>query len=335
MLTLSILDQSPIATGGNASQALGQTVQVAQAAEKLGYHRLWVSEHHDAANLAGSTPEILIAHIAAKTNHIRLGSGGVMLPHYSAYKVAENFRMLEALYPGRIDVGLGRAPGGMPRSTMALQEGKLRNVDYALQVEDLMAYLTDTLPDDHRFHGLRAAPFAQTVPEMWLLGSSDGSAMVAADKGTAFTFAHFINGEGGEDAVQLYRDRFQPSVIRKAPQTSVAIFVFCADTDAEANTMASSLDLALVMLANGQRSAGTPTIEMATSYPYSRYELALIRENRKRMIVGDPASIRQQLEELANAYGTDEIMIATTTADFEQRLHSYELVAKAMGLSSN
>ncbi|CAM3845035.1 LLM class flavin-dependent oxidoreductase [Alicyclobacillus pomorum] len=331
-MKLSVLDQSPIAHGSNARAALLQTVQIAQLAERLGYHRFWVSEHHDSSALAGSTPEILITHLAAKTNTIRVGSGGVMLPHYSAYKVAENFRMLEALYPNRIDVGLGRAPGGMPRSTMALQEGKLREPDYAQQVEDLMAYLTDTLPADHRFAGLTAAPVVDTVPEMWLLGSSDFSAITAADKGTAYMFAHFINGDGGVEAVEAYQRRFKPSVLYDKPKASVAIFVICADTDAEADRIASSLDLALVMLANGQRRDGIPTIEMALSYPYSKYELALVRENRKRMIVGSPSTVKQQIEELARAYHTDEVMIVTNTAQFEHRQRSFELVAEAFGL---
>ncbi|WAH39148.1 LLM class flavin-dependent oxidoreductase [Alicyclobacillus dauci] len=335
MIRLSILDQSPISQGSNAREALQRTVAVAQTAERLGYQRLWVSEHHDTTSLAGSTPEILIAHLAAKTNHIRIGSGGVMLPHYSAYKVAENFRMLEALYPNRIDLGLGRAPGGMPRSTMALQEGKVRAANYVQQVEDLMAYLTDTLPDDHRFPGLTAAPVIDTVPEMWLLGSSDGSAHVAAQKGTAFTFAHFINGDGGVDAVRMYKDQFQPSVLYSEPQASVAIFCICADTDEEADTIASSLDLSLVMLANGQRADGTPSIETAKSYPYNRYELALIKENRKRMIVGSPVSVKQQIEHLAASYGVNEVIIATTTHQFEHRLRSYGLVANAFNLGTD
>lgn len=195
-----------------------------------------------------------------------------------------------------------------------------------------MYYLTDTLPEDHRFRGLTAAPVTDTVPELWLLGSSDGSASVAANMGTAFTFAHFINGEGGVDVVDAYRSTFQPSVRYAQPETSVAIFVFCADTDEDANRMAASLDLSLVRLANGQRQLGTPTVEMALAYPYNKYELALVRENRKRMIIGSPASVKQQIEELAKTYGTDEVMIATNAADFNQRLHSYELVAEAFHL---
>ncbi|MDQ0189738.1 LLM class flavin-dependent oxidoreductase [Alicyclobacillus cycloheptanicus] len=334
-MQLSILDQSPISIGGTARQAIQETVRLAQAAEQLGFHRFWVSEHHDAPSLAGSTPEVLLSHLGAKTNRIRIGSGGVMLPHYSAYKVAENFRMLEALYPNRVDLGLGRAPGGMPRSTMALQEGKSREVDYGQQVSDLKSYLTDTLPEDHRFPGLRATPIVDTVPELWLLGSSDWSAHMAAYQGTAFMFAQFINGDGGVEAVEAYLERFQPSPLFAKPKASVAIFTVCADTEAQAELIASTLDLSLVMLANGQRSEGTPTIEMAQNYSYSRFELALIKENRRRMIMGDKTSVKQQIEELAKRYHTDEVMLTIRAPEFADRVHSFELIAEAFGLVRN
>lgn len=334
MISLSVLDQSPIASGSHAREALRQTVQLAQAAERLGYRRFWVSEHHDATTLAGSTPEVLIAHLAARTKRIRVGSGGVMLPHYSAYKVAENFRMLEALYPHRIDLGIGRAPGGMPLATMALNEGKERNVDmYPQQVEDLIGYLTDSLPDNHRFHGLTATPVVDSVPEMWLLGSSGGSATVAAENGIAYSFAHFINGEGGEKVVRAYKRQFQPSPLLDKPKTSVAIFVVCAETDDEADRIASSLDLSLLMIANGQKSDGTPTIEAAQSYPYTPFELAHVRENRKRMIVGSPATVKRRIEALAAAYETEEVVAVTITHSFEHRLRSYELLADVFQLN--
>lgn len=329
-MRLSILDQSPIAQGSDAHTALAQTAKIAELAERLGYTRFWVSEHHDASSLAGSTPEVLLAHLGARTSAIRLGSGGVMLPHYSAYKVAENFRMLEALYPGRIDVGLGRAPGGLPIATRALQEGRAREISYSQQVDDLRAYLTDTLPDDHRFAGIHATPRVQTAPEIWLLGSSDVSARMAAAKGTAFMFARFINGEGGVDAVQAYRDSFVPSATLQAPVSSVAVFVICADTDAEAERIASSLDLALVLLASGKRADGTPLINDALAYPYTMYEEALRRENRKRMIVGSQATVKQQFHQLAMDYGVDEVMAVTTTAEFEHRVRSFELLAAAL-----
>lgn len=329
-MRLSILDQSPIATGSNARTALQQTCEIAQLAERLGYSRFWVSEHHDAVNLAGSTPEVLISHLAARTNSIRVGSGGVMLPHYSAYKVAENFRMLEALYPNRIDLGVGRAPGGMPRSTMALQEGRAHRADYRQQVQDLQDYLTDSIKAEHRFQGLTARPVIDTAPELWLLGSSTGSARIAAERGAPFMFAQFINGEGGPQTVRQYTELFQPSVTSSKPQAAVAIFCICAPTDEEANYVASSLDLALVMLANGQRSAGTPSLEVAANYAYNQYELAVVRENRKRMVIGSPQTVRQQILQLIDDYGVDEVMIATTTAEFEHRRRSVELVHNAL-----
>lgn len=332
-MKLSILDQSPISVGLTARDALEQTVQVAQLAERLHYTRFWVSEHHDAANLAGSSPEVLLAHIGARTAEIRIGSGGVMLPHYSSYKVAENFRLLETLYPGRVDVGVGRAPGGMPRSTIALRGGRVQTEDYDEQVSDLMGYLTDTLPETHRLHGLQARPIPETRPELWLLGSSYDSAAVAARQGTAFAFAHFINGDGGTHAVQMYRETFRPSVFYEAPQALAAVFVFCADTEQRADELASSLDLALLMLANGRRTEGTPTLDMAKNYPYTAYEREFVKENRKRMIVGNPTSVKQQLEEFASQYGVDEVMVATTTPEFSDRVRSFELIANAMNLT--
>jgi luciferase family oxidoreductase group 1 len=332
-MKLSILDQSPISVGLTARDALEQTVKVAQLAERLHYTRFWVSEHHDAANLAGSAPEVLLAHIGARTKEIRIGSGGVMLPHYSSYKVAENFRMLETLYSGRVDVGIGRAPGGMPRSTIALRGGRVPTADYEEQVSELVAYLTDTLPENHPLYGLRARPIPETTPEMWLLGSSDSSAEVAARQGIAFAFAHFINGDGGAHAVQTYRETFHTSVLYDAPQALAAVFVFCADTEKRADELASSLDLALLMLASGRPTEWTPTLEMAKNYSYTAYERGFVKENRKRMIVGDPTSVKQQLEHFASLYAVDELMLATTTPGFADRIRSFELIANVMNLT--
>lgn len=331
-MKLSILDQSPVPIGSISREALQFTVTLAQEAEKLGYTRFWVSEHHDTRALAGSTPEILVAHIASKTKTIRVGTGGIMLPHYSAYKVSEVARMLEALYPNRIDLGLGRAPGGMPRATMALQEGRRERVNYEQQIDDLIAYITDTVPKDHRFPGLKATPLIDTVPEVWLLGSTYGSAAIAAQKGTAFSFAHFINGDGGEDSMRLYKERFQPSILCDKPQTSVAVFVFCAETDEEADLIASSLDLSLLFAATGQRSPGLPSIEQAQAYEYNSYERKFIQENRKRMIVGSPQTVKKQIEALAAAYDTDEVIVVTNAHRYEHRMQSFRLLAEAFQL---
>ncbi|WP_079911189.1 LLM class flavin-dependent oxidoreductase [Paenibacillus sp. 32352] len=331
---LSVLDQSPIAEGSSASEALALTARLAQETEQLGYSRFWVAEHHFTMSLAGSSPEVLISHLAARTSSIRIGSGGVMLPHYSAFKVAENFRLLEALYPGRIDLGIGRAPGGMPLSTRALQEGKTSALDlYPKQIEDLIDYLHDSLPDDHAYAGLRATPIVDTAPELWLLGSSGESARLAAQFGAGFAFAQFINGFGGDDEMRGYQRRFQPSVLGDKPKSLLAVFVICAETEEAANEIASSLDLRLLLFEKGRSSVtGTPSIEKAKRYPYTPYDRNWIEDNRKRMIVGTPEQVKARLLRLAEQYRTEELMLVTITYDFEAKLRSYRLLADAFDL---
>ncbi|MDB5056028.1 MAG: hypothetical protein JWM44_4078 [Bacilli bacterium] len=333
IVKLSVLDQSPISDGSNAVSALANTARLAREVEKLGYHRFWVSEHHSAATLAGSSPEVLIAHLASQTSTLRVGSGGVMLPHYSSYKVAENFRLLEALYPNRIDLGLGRAPGGMPLATRALQEGKLKHgIDlYPEQLDDLIDFLHDSLEDNHRFAGLEAMPVIETAPEFWLLGSSGDSAKLAAQRGAGFAFAQFINGEGGVDAMNGYLQQFQPSILGEKPQTLVAIFAVCAETDEEANRLASSLDLSILMREKGEKPQwkGTPSVQQALDYPYTSYDRVRIKANRNRMIVGNQAQVKVQIMKLSEDYHTTEFMIVTITHDFKAKLNSYQLLAEA------
>ncbi|MGM0752723.1 MAG: LLM class flavin-dependent oxidoreductase [Bacillota bacterium] len=330
-IKLSILDQSPISEGMSPQEALHHTVQLAQHAEKLGFERFWVSEHHDSTGLAGSSPEVLIAHLAQNTSKIRVGSGGVMLPHYSSYKVAENFRLLEGLNPNRIDLGLGRAPGGMPMATMALHDGKPRDVNrYPEQIDDLLGYLTDSLPGTHPYQGLTAAPMIETMPEVWMLGSSPSSAMLAAQKGLPYTFAQFINGEGGPQYTQAYRNNFVPSEYLKEPKNIVAVFAVCAETDEEAERVASSIDLAILMIEQGMRSNGTPSPEKAAAYQYTPFEEMRVRENRKRMVVGNPKKVKEQLLSLSEQYQTDEIMLVSITYDFQDKLKSFELIANEL-----
>jgi len=330
-IKLSVLDQSPISEGQTAEEALKQTVQLAQFVEKLGYERFWVSEHHDTTGLAGSSPEVLISYIAAKTKTIRVGSGGVMLPHYSPYKVAENFKVLAGLVPNRVDLGIGRAPGGMPRATIALQGGRNRNVDqYPEQVEELLAYLNDDLDKDHMLYGLKATPIVEAIPEVWLLGSSPSSAQLAANLGLPYTFALFINGEGGEYYMNMYLRHFKPSKYLKKPKNMTAVFAICAETDEEAEKIASSIDLSFLLLEQGIPSLGTPSPEKAAQYEYSPYELARIQENRKRMIIGNPKKVKEEIIQLCERYETDEIMLATITYDFNDKLKSFELIANEL-----
>ncbi|TAA69791.1 LLM class flavin-dependent oxidoreductase [Planococcus salinarum] len=333
-LRYSILDQSPVSEGSNPGEALKQTAILAQSAEQWGYTRFWVSEHHDAQTLAGSSPEILISHLGAVTETIRLGSGGVMLPHYSSFKIAENFKLLEALYPGRIDAGVGRAPGGMPRASLALNEGRPRNIDrFPEQIDELSMYLNDAIPDDHLYHGMKATPLTPSAPPIWILGSSMTSALLAADKGLPYMFAHFINGEGGQDYTRTYRERFV-SAEGNVPYVGFAIFVVCQETEEEAERVASSLDLALSMGAQGMPSKGTPSPEKAQAYEYSKFEKLLVAENRKRMVVGNPEQVGARLESLAQEYGADEVMLVSIAYDFESKLKTFRLVAEQLRKSN-
>ncbi len=330
-IKLSILDQSPIAEGSSAIDALKQTAELAKKAEEWGYTRFWVSEHHDATTLAGSSPEILMSHLATITSTIRIGSGGVMLPHYSAYKVAENFKLLETLFPGRIDAGVGRAPGGMPRATYALNDGKYSDKNkFPQQVDDLMMYLNDTMPADHLYYGLKATPITKVAPPVWMLGSSPSSAALAAEKGLPYMFAQFINADGGREAASLYHKTFIPSSTLQKPYQSVAVFFACAETEEEAERIVSSLDLSLMMSAQGMPSKGTPSPEKAMAYPYTDYEKPYILENRKRIIVGTPKKVCTQIEELAEEFDADEVMLVMIAYDYKDKLKSYELIAKEM-----
>ncbi|WP_226585410.1 LLM class flavin-dependent oxidoreductase [Halobacillus litoralis] len=331
-MKLSVLDQSPILLGTDPQEALKQTTELAKWTDELGFHRFWVSEHHSTGSLAGSSPEILAAHLAAHTQRIRIGTGGVLLPHYSSYKVAESFRVLETLHPNRIDLGVGRAPGGMPNVNLALNNGKLPNVEsYPSQVEELMAYLHG---QDPQGMGIQATPQGETAPPIWMLGSSGTSARVAADIGASYSFAHFINGRGGTRAMDRYQSYFSPSMQQTEPAGNVSVFVVCAETDEYAEYLASSLDLALLQIEKGGRRTHFPTPEEALSHSYTMFEEERIQDNRNRMIVGCIDRVQEEIEQLAESYGVDEIIINTIVTPFEDRLKSYELLADAFQLNT-
>ncbi|OYD08976.1 LLM class flavin-dependent oxidoreductase [Paludifilum halophilum] len=334
-MKLSILDQSPIPKGQTARDALQQSIKLVRLAEELGYHRYWVAEHHNMNGIASSSPEVLIARLAAESKRIRIGSGGVLLPHYSPYKVAENFHLLSNLAPRQIDLGIGRAPGGERISTLALNEGRRKSLDrFPDQVKDLQGYLTQNLPEDHPYQGVKAAPLPPEPPEMWLLGSSDGSAGYAADLGTAFSFAHFINPNGGPSVARMYRDRFQPSALYEEPRVNVCIFAVCADTDEEAERHASTLELWMLQIEQG-KTGGIPTLEEAEAFDPTPWERFRMKENRRRIIVGNPNKVKEQILELAASYRTDEVMLITNIFDQEARLRSYQRIAEAFDLSSD
>src|SRR5262245_19971963 len=243
-MKLSVLDQSPIRSGGDAAQALRETIELARITERLGYHRYWVAEHHGSASFAGSSPEVLIGAIAAHTSRIRVGSGGVMLMHYSPLKVAENFRLLETLYPGRIDVGIGRAPGSDGITAVALAYGSKIGIEYfPAKLADLQAWLRGAAPYTDALGAVRVTPAPDTVPELWMLASSDDGARIAAHFGLPLSFAHFISPHAARDCCRVYRETFRPSEACPSPRISLGVFVLCADTDAEAQLLAECRDL--------------------------------------------------------------------------------------------
>ena len=316
-----------------ASAAIQETLELAQAAERLGYHRYWVAEHHATPGLAGSCPEVLIGQIAARTGRIRVGSGGVMLSHYSALKVAETFRMLETLFPGRIDLGVGRAPGSDRRTAQALRDGPVipEAEFFPEQVADLLGFLGDALPAGHPFADVCVMPEVASAPEVWLLGSSDQSAALAAHFGAAFSFAHFISDEGGAEITRAYARSFRPSAALATPRASAAVFVVCADTEAEAWRLARSRELFILRLRAG-RPGRYPSVEEAEAYPYTAHDRAIVEHNRRRTIAGTPEQVRARLLAMADEYGVEELVVVTITHDPKARLRSYELVAHAFGL---
>ena len=334
-LRLSVVDQSPVRKGGTAADALWETIELAKVAERLGYQRFWVAEHHNVGNFAGTSPETMIGQIAARTERIRVGSGGVMLSHYSAFKVAETFRMLETLYPGRIDVGVGRAPGSDQLTAAALSYPRPQNdiSRYAEQVEHLVAYLDGGIKEEHPFDKLRAGPGDYTVPQVWLLGSRMDSAVMAAELGLPFSFAHFFGlaVEQGPTIAEMYRKSFQPSLYLEEPKLNVTLQVLCAETESEAIRISSSRNVSRVKSVQGIRE-GVPPIEEALLYQFRPDEHAYISSLRESYVDGDPEMVKQKIEAVAESYQTDDVGIVTICFSFADRVRSYELVAEAFGL---
>jgi luciferase family oxidoreductase group 1 len=332
VMRLGVLDQSPVRSGGTAADSLAETLDLAQLCERLGYHRYWLAEHHATPALAGSSPEVLIGQVAVRTARIRVGSGGVMLQHYSPLKVAENFAVLETLFPGRIDLGVGRAPGSDQLTARALQPLASGHDDFPEKVRDLLGFVHGTLPAGHPFARVRVTPSPPSTPEMWLLGSTDQSAALAAHFGTGFSFAHFINADGGAQVTRAYEAAFRPSPWLAAPRASAAVFVVCADTEAEAQRLARSRELFIAWLYTG-RSRPYPSPEEAERYPYDDRERAIVAHARARSIAGAPEQVRDRLRALAADYRVDELVVVTITHDPKARRRSYELLAQVFELA--
>jgi luciferase family oxidoreductase group 1 len=326
---LSVLDLAPVTGNDSASVALRRTVELARLAERCGYTRYWFAEHHNMPSIASSSPELLIGHVAAVTEHIRVGAGGIMLPNHVPLQVAERFHTLEALHPGRIDLGIGRAPGTDPVTSRALRSFDAEQ--FPQHLAELQALSAGTLPETHPFRSVRVVPSDVPLPPIWLLGSSGASARLAGALGLGYSFASHFSRAPSAPAIRAYKESFRPSPAFPVPHAILAVSVVCAETEAEADYLARSLDLIRVRLERGEPGV-YPSPEEATAYPYTPAEQAVVSTYRQLQIIGSPSSVRAQIVDRIKESDADEVMIASAIYDPAKRLRSYELVANAFGL---
>lgn len=329
-ITISVLDQSPIYPGETPEEAFQHTIKLAQLSEELGFHRFWVSEHHDSEQVAGSSPEVLISHLLAKTERIRIGSGGIMLQHYSPYKVAENFNVLATLAPGRVDLGVGRAPGGLPRSTQALQQERTESPSLTDKIIELEKYVHNRLEENHPLAGLKAGPLPGIPPELYVLGASVGSAEIAAELGLPYVFSLFINSDKtvALDAIRAYRSGFVSSQGRQ-PQAIIALALVVAETEEEAKELAGAHKLIRIQLASGKKLT-VGTREQAEEFARQSNEAYTIEELEPEITKGTKNSVREQLLALSEASGVEEFIITTNVQPFDKRFRSFELLSEAI-----
>jgi luciferase family oxidoreductase group 1 len=330
----SILDLTPVPSGVGARGALENSRALAVVAEATGYHRYWLAEHHNSPTMACPSPEVMIAHIAAATSTIRVGSGGIMLPNHSPLRIAETFRVLEALHPGRIDLGIGRAPGTDGVTAYALRRGSGTAEDFPQQLAELLAYGESGFPPDHPFAAIAAEPHDVPLPPIWILGSSEYGAQMAAMLGVGFAFARHLNPRGAAEAIALYRDRFTPTGRSDGPRVIVATSAISADTADRAHDLAASMALGVIRLRSG-RPAPLPTPEEALAYPYDDGELEQVRRYRRAQVVGTADEVRDELRELVRATDADELMLMAMVHSHGERVHSYRLIADALGLAAS
>lgn len=329
-IKLGVLDQSVVQYGKTARQAVEETIATVKLAERLGYSRFWISEHHNSSFIAGSTPEVLLVKLGDETSRIRIGSGGIMLPNHSALKVAENFRMLETLFPGRIDLGIGRAPGGDQVTAALLNPANdFSESGYLRQLEHLQHYFEDTAGT--KYGRILAVPQSETTPDQWILSSSGGSSKIAAQFGSGLAIARFINGSVQPDVVETYRRHFMPSEQFPEPRAILSISVLCADTEEKARQMRHFLDYILVQFEKGNFNK-FGNYDMIKEYEFSLEDLERIRRNSGRVISGTQEQVKEQLTQLANYFGVDEIIVSTMADNTEDRLRSFELLAEAFEL---
>jgi luciferase family oxidoreductase group 1 len=335
MVPLSVLDLSPVASGSSGAAALKNSLDLARLADRLGYTRYWVAEHHNLPSIASSAPEIMIGQIAAVTTRLRVGAGGVMLPNHAPLMVAERFKVLEALFPGRVDLGIGRAPGTDPVTSYALRrrQGLNQNEDddFLERFQELLLFESGGFPEQHPFRTIRAMPSEVALPPIFLLGSSGYSAKLAAAVGAGFSFAHHFSDFDPVAPMRLYREQFRASAMCRAPHAILAVAAVCADSDAEAERLAATVDLNFVRRARGEYlPLASP--EEALSYAYTPADRERIALQRRRLFVGSPATVRARLEPLIAATAADELMITTMVYDHAARKRSYELLAGVFAL---
>ena len=335
-MKLSVLDQSTAAKGFGQDTAIRESLALARHCEALGYHRYWVSEHHNSESIVGTAPEVLMAAIAATTSRIRVGSAGVMLPHYSALKVAEQFRVLEAIAPGRIDLGVGRAPGSDRLTAIALNPVADAAEHFPQQVRDLQAWLSGApLEEGHPFGAIVAQPTGPSTPEIWILGSSDYGAQLAAYFGLPYAFAYFFtDGKGVEAALDLYRRNYRPSARHPRPQATICVWALAADTEAEARRLLQTREYWRIGFEQGLRKP-LVTPEEAATFPYTDAQRAIIEKLRQRAFVGTGEQVASRLEELAARLELDELVVVTWTYELARRMRSYELLAGSMRLRND
>ncbi|SDI30906.1 LLM class flavin-dependent oxidoreductase [Natribacillus halophilus] len=332
-LKLSILDLATIYNGESASKTLQNSVELAQLADHLGYTRYWFAEHHNTKYQMSTSPDLLGAHAASFTQNIRIGSGGIMLPNHSPLKVAENFSLLEALHPNRIDLGIGRAPGTDGLTAVALRRSReaVTGYDFPEQLDELLSYFSGHFSSEHPFKDIRPSA-EQLIPDLYMLGSSDGGMRFAAENGLGFVFAAHIAPHLAIQMLNAYRDRFKPSSFLQEPKSALAIIVITADTEEEAEYLAGPAELQWVRWGTGQFALAPPTLEEAEHYVYTNQEEKIRQENRGRFVIGSAENVEQKLRSLAEKAGVDEIMILNMLTDKETRHRSFELLADAFEL---
>lgn len=329
-MKLSVLDQAPISKGVSPEETLNRTLELAQLTESLGYHRYWIAEHHNTSGLASTSPEIFMTRLASVTKSIRIGSGGILLPQYSPFKVAENAKTLAGFFPGRIDIGVGSSPGGSELTRSALTDYQNKSLkDFKRQLFDLNGFLNNSLPKDHDFRLVKAGPRVEEIPPVFLLGLSERSAALAAESGLGFVFGHFIRPDRGASALKIYREEFNSTINQPVPKPIICIFIVCAETEEEAESHALTQDKWLLNVGKGLGTKVLPK-EDIDKQKFDENELKQIRKNRKRCIVGTPEAVRNELYRLKRLYQTDEFMIITNIYDFEAKKKSYRLLSEAV-----